>query len=215
MELNIFTNLLTNPILRWLFWLFVTILNFYAYIVDPVRFSSETYFWGVPNKWFIYVARMLTFFLDILTFLGLWLTIPFADNIPLYWFIPLIIIGFAVISQYAIDSETYTRNGNNFSPPPTYMWSKTSRIILFAIILILNAIIFIQFYIASGIKDYYDSTVLHRFFLQRFGGFYKGNHLAFIVAWLGALAFYFDAEMLILQYKFKVCDFNMPDSWSF
>lgn len=215
MELNLFTSFLTNPLLRWLFWLTVTILNFFAFIHDPLRFSKDHDFFGFPNKWFIYVARMLTFTLDILTFLGLWFTIPFAENLPVYWFIPLIIVGYAVISQYTIDSDTYKREEGHFAPPPQYLWSKYSRIILFTVILVLNLTIFIQFYIASGVKEYYNNTILHRFFLQRFGGYGSGNHLAFIVAWLGLLSFIFDSRMLEAQYNFKACKYNLPDSWNF
>jgi hypothetical protein len=215
MELNLFTGFLTNPLLRWLFWLTVTILNFYAFIHDPLRFSTNHEFFGLPNKWFVYISRMLSFTLDVLTFFGLWFTIPFADNLPVYWFIPFIILGYAIISQYTIDSDTYTRNEGHFSPPPQYLWSKYTRIILFAVILILNIIIFTQFYIASGIKEYYNNTILHRFLLQRFGGYASGNHLAFIVAWIGLIACFFDSTMLELQYNFRACKYNLPDSWNF
>jgi hypothetical protein len=215
MELNFFTSLLTNATLRWLFWLTVTIFNFYAFIQDPIRFSNNSTFFGIPNKWFIYVARMLTFALDIITFLGLWFTIPFATNIPFYWFIPFIIVGYAIISQYTIDSPTYSNKDDTFSPPPDYLWSLKSRVILFAAILVLNVVIFTQFYIASGIKDLYDNTVLHRFILQRFGGFYSGNYLAFFAAWFGVTSFIFDYEMLECQYYFKACEYNLPNSWNF
>jgi hypothetical protein len=215
MELNLFTSFLTNPLLRWIFWLTVTILNFYAFIHDPLRFSTHLDFFGIPNRWFIYIARMLTFTLDLLTFFGLWFTIPFADNLPIYWFLPFIIVGYAIISQYTIDSDTYTRDEGNFAPPPEYLWSKNVRVILFAAILVLNLTIFIQFYVASGIKEYYNNTILHRFFLQRFGGYKSGNHLSFIVAWLGLLAFIFDSKMLATQYNFRACNFNLPDSWNF
>jgi hypothetical protein len=215
MELNLFTSFLTNPLLRWIFWLTVTILNFYAFIHDPLRFSTNNDYFGLPNKWFIYISRMLTFTLDLLTFFGLWFTIPFSDNLPVYWFFPFIIIGYAIISQYTIDSDTYKRQEDHFAPPPQYLWSKYTRVILFAAVLILNLLIFTQFYIASGTKEYYNNTVLHRFFLQRFGGFSNGNHLAFIVEWLGLLAFIFDSKMLAVQYYFKACQYNLPDSWNF
>jgi hypothetical protein len=214
MELNSFTTFLTNPLLRWLFWLAVAVLNFYAFIHDPLRFSSENII-GIPAKWFIYGARMLTFTLDVLTFLGLWFTIPFVADMPVYWFIPFVILGYALISQYTSDGKIYTREEDTFAPPPTYLWSKRTRIILFIVVLLLNIMIFLQFYVASGIKAYYDNTVLHHFFLQRFGGFYKGNHLAFIVAWLAILALYFDAKMLKIQYNFTACQYDLPDSWNF
>lgn len=214
MELSPFTLLLTNPLLRWIFWLLVSILNIFAFIEDPIRFSTNADFFGIPNKWFIYLARMLCFSLDILTFLGLWFTIPFISGVSVYWFIPFVFLGYGLISQITIESPTVSKEDGHFSPPPEYLWTKVFRIVLFAAILVLNLTIFIQFYMASGIADYYNTTVLHRFFLQRFGGFYKNNYLAFIVAWLGIIAFIFDYNMLRRQVEFQACQYNLPDSWN-
>lgn len=215
MELTPFTILLTNPLLRWIFWLSVTVLNFFAFVHDPIRFSEQADFFGIPDKWFIYIARMMCLTLDILTFLGLWFTIPLFEGISVYWFIPLVFLGYAFISQVSIDSPTVSKEEEHFSPPPEYLWPKSYRIVLFIAILLLNITIFMQFYIASGISDYYNNTVLHRFFLQRFGGFYKGNYLAFIVAWLGILSFIFDSNMLRRQYEFQACQYDLPNSWNF
>jgi hypothetical protein len=216
MEINSFTKFLTTPWLRWLFWISVTILNFYAFVHDPIRFSALSNRFKIPYKWFVYIARMLTFALDILTFLGLWFTIPFMENVPIYWFIPIVIVGFGFISEITVSSDVYSKTKEgSFNPPPTYLWNKNNRIILFAIIMLLNIFIFLQFYIASGISGDFKGTVLHKFFTQRFGGFKEHNYIAFIAAWLGILAFFFDGKMLSYQYNFTSCVYNLPDSWNF
>jgi len=217
MELNFFTKFLTTPWLRWLFWFLVTILNFYAFVQDPTRFST-LYDYGIPNKWFVYISRMLTFTLDIVTFIGLWLTIPFIDNIPLYWFIPLIIVGFGIISQITVDSDVYSKTKDGaFNPPPNYLWSKNKRVILFAVIMFLNIFIFLQFYIASGVSSApgnQKTSVINRFVVNRFGGLKSENYIGFLAEWLGLIAFLFDAEMLGVQYKYTPCMYNLPDSWN-
>lgn len=212
--MNIITRLLLNIPLRWLFMLTVMILNFIAYYQDPIRLSNSMCYFNLPCKWFSYLAGMGTFTMDVLTFLGLWLTIPFTNKFPEYWYFPLIILGYAVISQITIDSKTYKKN-ENLNPPPRGLWPKKYRVMLYTSILIIDIIIFMQFFFASGIKDYSKNTVLHRIFLERFGGFYKGNELPFIVAWFGIIGVAFDSIALNLVRTFEACKYELPNSWNF
>ena len=214
MVFDIFTKLLLNVPLRWFFMLTVLILNFIAYFQDPIRMSTKKCLLGTQCKWFSYFAGMGTFTMDVLTFLGLWLTIPFTKKFPEYWYFPLIILGYAIITQVTVDSKIYKEN-ENFNPPPAGLWPKKYRIILYIAILIIDVIVFSQFYFASGIQDFSKNTILHRIFLQRFGGYYTGNELPFIIAWFGIIGVVFDSIALYLVRSFEACKYGLPNSWNF
>ena len=53
--------------------------------------------------------------MDCLTFICLWLTIPFTIALPEYWFIPFIIIGYTIITQITVSSKTYGKDGEKES----------------------------------------------------------------------------------------------------
>lgn len=217
---KIVKTFLLNNVFRWLLFLTVMTLNFIAFFQDPIRMSDSKCF-GLSCRWFSFLAGMGTFFLDILTFIGLWLTIPFTGALPDLWFIPLIFIGFAIIVQGTIDSKIYFRydaQGNEtFNPPPNYLWSKRRRIILYTAILIIDMIIFIQFYIQSGITSSSTNTVqtgLHYLILDRFGSYDK-NKIAFIVSWLGIGGFIADNIALSYVKNYEACAYDHPVSWNY
>ena len=121
---------------------------------------------------------MGTYTMDCLTFIGLWLTIPFTLALPEYWFIPFIIIGYAIITQITVSSKIYGKNGekesSTLNPPPNYLLSKNKRVIIYLLILIFDTIIFLQFYLASTTKKLSGNIrLLDILFLNKFGGYSK------------------------------------------
>ena len=142
----------------WFLFFSVMILNFVAYYQDPTRYTMKTQcYFNTPCKWFSYVAGMAAFTMDVLTFIGLWYTISplwMRNNMPDYWYIPFIVLGYAIISQITIDSPVYQDNKDALSSPPKYLWPQKWRVVLYAIIMILDICIFTQMYIDSGINDY-------------------------------------------------------------
>ena len=212
-------NFLLNNTFRWLLFLTVMILNFIAYFQDPIRMSESICLFGLPCKWFAFLAGILVFFLDCLTFISLWLTIPFTDKLPNLWFIPIILLGFAIITQITIDSNIYKRfdaqGQENFNPAPDYLWSKNKRVILYTAILIIDLLIFIQFYIASGTTTTSSiKTGFHYLILDRFGGYSK-NKIEFLASWLGVGGFIADNIALNLQKNYEACKFEQPISWNY
>lgn len=206
------SNLL-NKNFRWMLMISVMILNFIAFYHDPIRFSDTKFMDILPSKWFAYITGMYTFAMDAITFIGLWLTIPLTDLLPPYWYISFVVIGFAIITQITIDTKLVRDNGE-LNPPPQYLFPIKYRIIIYALILIIDTIMFIQFYIASGIKDGYNYKIIDVVFLGRFGSF-KSNKIAFTLAWLGLLGVFADIIALRLQYNYEACNYNHPISWNF
>ena len=212
-----FLNFLITPLIRWLVLILNICLIMFAYSQEIVRYSNVKAFTGLPYNWNMFIFVIAGVFGTFLTFLGLWFTIPFTDNLPTYWYIPLFILLIAYYLQSTIDLKPVnnTEKLGEFDPPPTHIMPKKYRILLVYMILILDLLIFVQFYIYFGIFDYSKNTILHRYFLERFGGWYDGHKLAFIIEWIGLGYVINDSYNIYLQKTFEACKYNLPASWNF
>jgi hypothetical protein len=210
---SLFEFLLT-PAFRWIILALRIIIGLLLYINEPQRFSYVTAIDGLSYKWHLYYLAMISAIATFLTFLGMWLTIPFSNSLPEYWYIPLFIIYFAIITQITISTEQIQDDGS-FNPPPTYLLPLKYRMILSYVAFILDVIIFAQVFIYFGVADYSKKTILSRYILERFGGWYPGNKLDFIFDWLGVLELVYRIYILYLQYNFTACAYGLPSSWNF
>jgi hypothetical protein len=73
----------------------------------------------------------------------------------------------------------------------------------------------IQSYIYFGISDLSKKTILSRYFLERFGGWYIGNKLDFLYEWSGMFDIIIGIYILHLQSNFQACEYGLPSSWNF
>jgi hypothetical protein len=210
------TEFLLTPAFRWFILLLRIITAVILYYNEPQRFSVVKAFDGLSFKWHLYILAMVSIFSTFLTFLGMWATIPFMDTNILseYWYVPLVILLFAIITQITISSPQIENNGT-FNPPPTYMLPLKYRMMLSYVSFIIDIILFAQFYIYLGVSDYSKRTIMSRYILERFGGWYKGNRLDFIYEWLGIFDVIYRIYILYLQNYFTACQYNLPDSWNF
>jgi hypothetical protein len=216
--LNNIKSLLLNNGLRWTLFVVVLTLNFVAFIQDPIRLSSVNCL-NLPCKWFGYIAGMGTFTMDCLTFIGLWLTIPFTYSLPELWFIPFMLIGYAIITQITLDSKIYTKGENaeteSLNPPPNYLLPQKRRKLIYMTILVIDIIIFLQFYLASGLQKLSGKArLIDIVFLNRFGG-YTGNEISFIIAWIGVIGILFDYIAYNLSSGYTPCKYDQSISWNF
>lgn len=208
-------NLLITPAFRWTVFFINIIMIMFAYNQEVVRYSVHTGFTELPFNWQMFVILLLGVFGSFLTFLGLWYTIPFTDSLPTYWFIPLFILLLAYYLQTTIDLKPVDKVTDKFEPPPTHILPQKYRIAIVYFILFLDMLIFIQYYLYFGIFDYGKDTVLHRYLLERFGGWYDGHKLAFIIEWLGVGYVISDCYNIYLQSTFEACKYGLPPSWNF
>lgn len=209
-----FINLLINPILRWLILGFTIILTIISYIQEPIRFSAMKSYFKINYKMQYFILICFTIFIYIFNVLTLEFTIPFSKNMPSLWYIPLIIILYSIILDITINTKT-VNNNNNFQPPPKYLLPKKYRLIILYFILIFDIIIFIQGLLYSGINIQFKTTILHQFFLNRFGGFKPGNALIFIISWLGIIGLLLDIYVIKNHNLFNACEYGLPESWNF
>ena len=202
-----FMDFLLNPWFRWISFITLTILTIIGYVHEPIRFSDKPDLLGVNFKNQYFVIQILNMSIAAIAFLGLWYTIPFTTSFPYLWYIPIIVIGYAYITQLTIDSPVVVDDGKSFSPPPNYLWPKTYRALF-------DIICFIQGFIYSGVSPQFKTTILHQFILNRFGGVDAGNLTSFTYSWLGIAAVCLDIYILYNQTTFKACTYNLPSSWN-
>jgi hypothetical protein len=217
---QIFWKIFLSHGLRWFLFLLVMCLNFVAYYQDPTRYTTEpACLFSTPCKWFDYGTGMITYTIDVLTFIGLWFTIAPEQLrwwMPDYWYIPIIILGYAVITQITIDSPNIKDNKDILASPPSWIWPHKWRIILYSSILLIDIIIFFQLYVDSGMHNYDTKTKVFDVIIKsRFGGWNEGNYTQFMFAWLGIFGVLADCLALYYVYSFNSCQYKLPISWNF
>jgi hypothetical protein len=206
-------NFIITPFMRWILLflgMFVTTLQ---YINEPQRYSFAKAFSGLSYKWHLFLIAIITCVTFTLTLVGLWITIPFTDKLPDYWYMYIFILYLAIITQITVDTKQIKDDGS-FNPPPPFMFPQKYRVLLTYAGLIIDIIIMIQLYIYFGIADVSKKTVLSRYFLERFGGWYSGNKLDFVFEWSGIIDVVLKLYILYLQTSFRACNYGLPDSWN-
>lgn len=202
-----------TPLFRWILIFISIIITLLQYYNEPQRYSYAKAFDGLSYKWHLYIISIFVCMTTVLTIIGFWASIPFTDLLPDYWYFALLIILLAIITQITVDSDQIKDDGS-FNPPPTYMLPQKYRVMLAYINLVIFIIIIIQMYIYYGIADTTKKTLLSRYFLERFGGWYEGNKLDFIFEWGGVLDCIIKLYLLYLQINFHACEFGLPPSWN-
>ena len=206
-------DFIITPFFRWVTLFLTTIFGVLLYLNQPQRFSYSKAFSGLTYKWHLYVLAVFGALTTLLTFVGLWLQIPFTDKLPDYWYLYIFILYLAILTQVTVDSKQYVDDGS-FNPPPSYMLPQKFRVILSYASLVIDFLVLIQLYIYFGVADLSKKTVVSRFFLERFGGWYPGNKLDFIFDWSGLIDTAIKIYILLLQTSFHACDYGLPPSWN-
>lgn len=215
-KVSSFATFLINPTLRWLLYFIILGLTVLAFIQEPLRFSGAKAITGLTYSWQIYIMGMINLCVYFLSFFTLWLTIPFVFNFPKYWFIALFAFLFALYTEIFISSREYTNDDKDtFKPPPSYIYPKNERLIIHWFILLLDIVIFIQFFLAYGEVSINVKTLLDKYLLGRFGGWIKGNRLNFLVSWLGLCGLLYDIYNIRNQTGFYACNYNLPKEWDY
>jgi len=216
MEQNLVYGLsefIITPLFRWIILLLTIVLSILLYLNQPQRFSYIKGISGLSYKWELYILAIFGVITTTLTFVGLWIQIPFTDILPDYWYMYIFVLYLAIITQITVDSEQYEDDGS-FNPPPTYMLPHKYRVLVSYASTVVDALIMIQLFIYFGIADRNKKTIYSRYFLERFGGWYPGNKLDFIFDWSGVVDTLIKIYILYLQQSFRACEYGLPPSWN-
>ena len=87
-----FGNFIISPFIRWFFVFLRLILTVVLYLNQIERFSEIKAFTGLNFKWHSYILAIIYIVSIFITFIGLWITIPFSNKLPEYWYIPIFIV---------------------------------------------------------------------------------------------------------------------------
>lgn len=218
-------QLLLAPSFRWLCYIMVIILTIIGYIQEPVRFSEQISFLGIPYKYHYYIMICITIAIYVVTFLGLWYTIRWDSSaFSTYWYIPIVILAYAIVTQFFVYTSTISDNSttnnivnskHSLQPPPSYIFPGSTRVWIYYSILILDILIFISALLYAGTSTTFQSTILHKFVLNRFGGLTPDNAMNFIIGWLGLGGLFIDLYIIYMHTTFSACKYGLPPSWDF
>ena len=202
-----------TPLFRWITLFLLTILTIIQYLNEPQRFSYNKASSGLSYKWHLYCLAIFSGISTFLTYIGIWMQIPFTDKLPSYWYLYVFILYLAIITQITIDSPQVSNDGS-FSPPPAYMLTQEYRVLISYISLVVDFLVMIQLYIYFGVADNTKKTIASTYFLERFGGWAAGNKLDFIFDWSGLIDTIIKIYIVLLQTNFQACYYNLPSSWN-
>jgi len=198
---------------RWLVFGLVFFLNFVAFYQNPVLYSEDRKCFGLPCKWFSFITGMGAMTLYSFGLITLWYVAPFSSIFPDYWYIPVVLITYAIIIQMTISAKV-VKDSNEFVAPPEFLLPKTDRIRLYYLILVLDIIYFHQLYLDGGKQLINNPRVLDDLILGRFGGWTE-NKFAFLVGWFGLVGLLFDALAIRFVSSFTACNYGLPDNWNY
>jgi hypothetical protein len=143
---------------RWIFVIFVIILNFIAYWNDYLRYSNAKAFGVIKNKTFSLITGIGTFLLDML---ALFILINTSYNLKhsIISIIPLIGIGLTFIIWVNVKNSDNVNDLTNKlkEEGPQFMLERANRLRLYTIIFFIDLIIWFQdlIYSKTGISSNY------------------------------------------------------------
>jgi hypothetical protein len=198
--------------LKWFIYIIVLILNFIAYYQNPVLRTDIPKCFGMSCRWFSFITGIGAMCIYLFGLVGLWYVAPFSSNMPDYWYIPVIILSYAIIIQMTISVRMYTDNGT-LNPPPSDLWGIRDRIRLYTLILVLDTIFFHQMYLDGGQTLMKTHRVWDKYIISRFGSI--TNFYSFALGWFGVVGLTFDLLSIKFIADFDACDYNLPKSWNY
>lgn len=200
--------------LRWFIYIIAYILNVVSYYQNPLLFTdSRKCTFGIPCRWFNFIAGMCAMTLCIFGLIVLWYDAPFSKTLPDFWYIPIALITYAIIVQLTISVKPVVNNGE-FNPPPEGLWPIKDRSWLYILLLILDLVFFHQMYLDGGTQLVQNPRVIDDLILGRFGGWNKDKY-NFMLEWFGTVQILFDILAIYQIVGFKACNYGLPNSWNY
>jgi hypothetical protein len=214
--IDIFADFYTSNVLKWFIYILVLILNFIAYYQNPVLRTDVAKCSGISCRWFSFITGIGAMCIYLFGLVGLWYVAPFSTNMPDYWYVPVIILTYAIIIQMTLSVKMYTNTGNdndNLNPPPSDLLPIKDRVRLYVLILILDAIFFHQMYLDGGQALLKKHSVWDKYIISRFGSI--TNFYSFALGWFGLVGLGLDLLSIKFIADFNACDYDLPKSWNY
>lgn len=198
---------------RWIILFIIFILQIYSYAQNPKLFTNAKKCYNSNCRAVTFLIGVISATLTLLALITLWYVLPFADFLPDYWYIPIIILTYAIIIQITISVKVEVEDGS-FNPPPEYLINKKNRVILYVILTFLFMIYFLQLYLDEGVNIVNNNRYIDHFVLGRFGGISKNNY-NFFIQWFAIIKILGSVLTIKSEADFYACDYGLPISWDF
>lgn len=200
---------------RWVVYVSFLILQIFAYYQNPKLFTEAKKCFKLNCRVVTFLIGIISITLSLLGLITLWYILPFTDILPDYWYIPVIILVYAIIIQITLSVKVEV-DDNNFSPPPELLINKDYRLILYFVILVLNIIYFIQLYLDGGVNLTKTTNVRYadHLILGRFGGITTQKY-RFFLEWFASIKFLMGILEIQNIKNFYACDYGLPSSWDY
>ncbi len=199
---------------RWIILLLIFILQIYSYAQNPKLFTNAKKCFNSNCRTVTFLIGVISTTLTLLALITLWYVLPFSDILPDYWYIPIIILTYAIIIQITISTKVEVEDGS-FNPPPEYLINKKNRVILYVISTVVSIIYFIQLYLDGGVNIIKNKNrYIDHFILGRFGGIDK-NNFNFFIQWFAIIKIFISILTIKSSVDFYACDYGLPVSWDY
>ena len=203
---------------RWIVYVSFLVLQIFAYYQNPKLFTEAKKCLKLNCRIATFIIGFISITLTLLGLIALSYIAPFSDILPDYWYIPVIILVYAIMIQITLSVKVEVED-NNFNPPPENLINKKYRTFLYIVIFVLNIIYFIQLYLDGGvnlIKSNTNNTTRYadHFILGRFGGISKEKY-NFFIEWFASIKFLLGILEIQNINNFYACDYGLPSSWDY
>jgi hypothetical protein len=199
---------------RWFILFAMLVLHIYSYYQNPKLYTNTKKCFKLNCRLITFLIGIFSITLMLLSLITLWYVAPFSDSVPDYWYIPLVILVYAIVVQITISVKLEIEDGS-FNPPPEFLINKYHRTIIYVVLLILSLIYFVQLYIDGGVKVIGDNQrYVDHFILGRFGGITKESYI-FFVEWFAIIKILAGILTIKSISDFYACDYGLPSSWDY
>ena len=200
---------------RWFVYISFLVLQIIAYYQNPKLFTEAKKCFKINCRVITFIIGLISITLTLFGLIALWYVAPFTDILPDYWYIPVIILVYAIIIQITLSVKVEVED-NEFNPPPETLINKKYRVLLYGVILILSIIYFIQLYLDGGVNLTKTNNIKYadHLILGRFGGVSKEKY-NFFIEWFASIKFLMGILEIQNINNFYACDYGLPSSWDY
>jgi len=197
---------------RWIIYILLFVLNIYSYYENPKLYTNSKKCFKINCKIFTFITGMISITLTLSGLILLWYVAPFSNSFPEYWYIPVIILTYAIMIQITLTTDIQKEDGS-FNPPPENLISKKYRILLNVFILILLIIYFIQLYLDGGNNLINSQRSGNSGVLSYFSDITAEKYILFVefFALIKILNKLLEIKNVI---DFNACSYGLPLSWN-
>lgn len=199
---------------RWIILFTLLFLNIFSFVQNPKLHSNSKKCMKMNCRINTFIIGFISITISLISLIALWYIAPFSNELIDYWYIPIILLIYALIIQITISIKPVIEDGN-LNPPPDYLLPKKYRVILYVLLLSVSLIYSLQLYLDGGVNLISNGTkYMDHFVLGRFGGITKNKYM-FFVEWITIVRIIFGILNIRNISDFYACDYELPSSWDY